>query len=72
MNYRRILALAFTASLVFTSCTPSAPSVSSELTGEAGAVKGETDTAGIERYEGMTAEEIVATLTLEQKAAQMV
>ena len=73
MKYRKIIALLLTASLVLTSCSPSTPDLSSEQTvvSEPG-TEGEAEAAGIERYEGMTPEEIVATLTLEQKAAQMV
>lgn len=73
MKYRKIIALLLTVSLVLASCSPSTPDLSSEQTvvSEPG-TEGEGETAGIERYEGMTPEEIVATLTLEQKAAQMV
>ena len=68
MKNKRFIATLFAASLVVTSCGQSATTVTNE---PAQAVM-EADTAALEKYEGMTAEEIVATLTLDQKAAQMV
>ena len=73
MKYRKTIVMLLTASLVLTSCTPSTPDSSSKQTAVSeGETEDEAETAGIERYEGMTPEEIVASLTLEQKAAQMV
>ena len=72
MKYRKIIALLLTASLVLTSCSPSAPASSYEQGVTETEAEATGETASIERYEGMTPEEIVASLTLEQKAAQMV
>ncbi len=71
MKKRRILALLFTATLVLTSCGKATPATSPQTTTEPH-YAAEADTTGLEKYKGKTAEEIVASLTLEQKAAQMV
>jgi beta-glucosidase len=68
MKYRKIAAMTLFFSLVFASCGSTASENSSFLT----SVSKEAISGGIERYEGKTAEEIVASLTTEQKAAQMV
>ncbi len=62
MKQKRILALLLAATLVLTACAPKA-------SGETAGVSKEADT---EKYKGMTPEEVVAALTLDQKAAQMV
>nr|WP_051527126.1 glycoside hydrolase family 3 protein [[Eubacterium] cellulosolvens] len=68
MKYRKIAAMTLAFSLVFASCGTTASENSSVST----SVSKEAAKGGIERYEGKTAEEIVASLTTEQKAAQMV
>ena len=68
MKNKRILALLIAAPLLLTSCgraTTPEPTDTAEASQEATG-------SGVEKYQGMTAEEVVATLTLEQKAAQMV
>ena len=68
MKYRKIAAMTLAFSLVFASCGSTASENSSVST----SVSKEAAKGGIERYEGKTAEEIVASLSTEQKAAQMV
>ena len=76
MKLRRFLAAALIASFSLTACTEAVPTDTS-LTGNSDiTVQDEPaqpvpEATGIARYAGMTAEQIVATLTLEQKAAQM-
>ncbi|MCR5098392.1 MAG: hypothetical protein K6B14_05535 [Lachnospiraceae bacterium] len=53
--------LLLTASMLLTSCGPAAETVLEKV-----------DTAVLNKYKEMSAGEIVASLTLEQKAAQMV
>lgn len=65
MKQKRIIALLLAATLVLTACAPKAP----EASDETGGVSKEADT---EKYKGMTPEEVVSALTLDQKAAQMV
>ena len=54
MKYRKIIALLLTASLVLSSCTPSAPASSSEQGVSETETEDTGETSGIERYEGMT------------------
>ena len=68
MKHSKIIAAFFTASLVLTSCASSGQTALSEPV----EVSAEEAKTGVERYTGMSAKEIVATLTLDQKAAQMV
>ncbi len=68
MNYGKIIALLLPLSLLLASCAPAAQTT---LPGQA-AVSQEKAAEGIGKYDGMSAEEIVDTLTLDQKAAQMV
>ena len=68
MKHSKIIAAFFTASLVLTSCASSGQTALSEPA----EVSAEEAKTGVERYTGMSAKEIVATLTLDQKAAQMV
>ncbi len=72
MKKRTIIPLLLTAALVITSCGKAAPGASEAPPSSSAEIAAEADLTGLERYKGMTAEEIVATLTLEQKAAQMV
>ncbi|MBQ6442000.1 MAG: glycoside hydrolase family 3 protein [Lachnospiraceae bacterium] len=68
MNHRKMIALLLPLSLLLASCAPAAqgtPATQASVSQEAAA-------ESITKYDGMTAEEIVAGLTLDQKAAQMV
>ena len=66
MYKKRFMAVLFSLTLVMTSCG-TAGKVSGQKT-----VTEKTDLAAVEKFKGKSAEEIVASLTLEQKAAQMV
>ncbi|QFJ55085.1 glycoside hydrolase family 3 protein [Pseudobutyrivibrio xylanivorans] len=64
---KRIVALLFVATMLLTSCGNASQT---NTTQQESAEK--TDTSALDKYKDMSAEEIVASLTLEQKAAQMV
>ncbi len=67
-HFSKTIAAFLASSMILTSCAQSAqtePIMPEETSSEA-------DLTGIDRYNGMSAKEIVSTLTLEQKAAQMV
>ncbi|SFI17210.1 beta-glucosidase [Pseudobutyrivibrio sp. OR37] len=64
---KRIVALLFVATMLLTSC---GNATQTNTTQQESAEK--TDTSALDKYKDMSAEEIVASLTLEQKAAQMV
>lgn len=68
MKVRKLIALLLPLSLLLASCGQANTAAPAEQT--APPREAVTEDAG--KYDGMTAEEIVATLTLEQKAAQMV
>ena len=71
MRKKRIIALLSTAALVLTSCGKATPA-SQPAPASTTHIAAEADITGLEKHKGKTAEEIVASLTLEQKAAQMV
>ena len=72
MKKRKIIPLLLTATLVLTSCGKAAPAAPMEQPASSAEIVSEAETTGLERYKGMSAKEIVSSLTLEQKAAQMV
>ena len=77
MKSTKILVPLLASSLMLTSCAQSTSSVPSDSAATAEVSEASESsylaaTSALEKYEGMTAEEIVSTLTLDQKAAQMV
>ena len=76
-GFRKTLVILLPLALLLSSCAPAAKSASAaqavqEASAEQTDAAREAAVAGLEQYKGMTAEEIVSTLTLEEKAAQMV
>ncbi len=71
MKNTKLLVPLLAASLLLSSCGKTSPSTSTPASDNAEQAV-PAATSGLAKYDGMTAEEIVSTLTLDQKAAQMV